>query len=780
MSSGEPSPHNLQEQLEELRGRLDEMAERLARLESHVQPPVARSAPPREEEPATLSEAEIIDASLVERPVDERPPQTPEGQESAPPTGEPSGLGDQLAAATEHMRGQATDAAERFGSQWEELVGGRWLTWAGALTLIVAVAFFVPWAWTELNLPDWSKVLMLHGLGVGLLVGAWLLHRRELKVFAQGLAGLGIFTLYASAWAAQHLYGIYGEYGELITFIEGVAITAIAVAAAVSASSVAIILLGALGGYLTPIIASSGGSNHIALFTYLAFLNVALIASAVLRSWSFLKPLALVATALMFAAWLEGDFVPADDTWSTQWLLSVHAIIFLAGTTIPPVVWQQRSHWLDLAALSANSLWFVGTTWLLFHERPEQQLALVCWGMTLLHLVLFAATYQRVTNVDRMPRVQLALAAVFFILATPLQLEDSLEYLALAWSAQGAAITMVGIFFRDRQMCVTALIIYGLAVLRLAVDYDSPPELVGPLDRRFLMFLLSALLFIVGGALYPLLGRALASTGNLPVPGDRLDKDEPIFWQPVGGALMAAGNLLAMIGLTCQWDSRLVLLIWTLDAAAIWAAGFVLRRPEVRTYGFLLGVLLVGGRILYHGDAIDTPPVPCWNDRFGTLLLVAVVYFAAAWAYRRLHLSERAWEHGGLSEGALDPVLAVLANVVLVAALSLEVDTWFQLAAERGYQPFSNMRMAEQATFSILWAVYAAAAVVAGLLLRWPTLRYVGLVGLALTLAKVFFVDLAQLRLLPRVLALAVLGIMLLAVSFLYQKFRARMQASAE
>src|SRR5690606_13469216 len=105
-------------------------------------------------------------------------------------------------------------------------------------------------------------------------------------------------------------YKIYdGPTGEVITFIECAVITAVVIAAAVRTSSVAIVLLGALGGYLTPIIASTGPGNHVALFTYLAFLNVALVGCAVLRGWSFLKPLALAATMVMFAAWLaSGSF----------------------------------------------------------------------------------------------------------------------------------------------------------------------------------------------------------------------------------------------------------------------------------------------------------------------------------------------------------------------------------------------------------------------------------------------------------------------------------------
>ena len=281
------------------------------------------------------------------------------------------------------------------------------------------------------------------------------------------------------------------------------------------------VLLGALGGYLTPSIAGSSEPNHVALFTYLAFLNVALVGSAVIRGWRFLKPIALLATMIVFGLWLAFGFDPEVHTWSTQWLLTLLWFIFLLGVTLPPVIWQRGSNWLDLGTLSTNSLWFVGVTWGLFHDRPDQQMALVCWGMTLLHLALFGLTYNRVSNTDRMPRVHLALAAIFFILAMPLQLEDSLSYLGLAWAAQGVVLSAVGIYFRDKQMCVSSLIVFGLAAMRLLLfDYFDRPEPLGAIDQRFLMFEMSALLMLLGGALYPLAGRLLRKgTGERPLLG---------------------------------------------------------------------------------------------------------------------------------------------------------------------------------------------------------------------------------------------------------------------
>jgi hypothetical protein len=500
---------------------------------------------------------------------------------------------------------------------------------------------------------------------------------------------------------------------------------------------------------------------------------VALVGCAVLRGWSFLKPLALAATMLMFFAWLGSGAFRAqrlDETWSTQWLLTLHWAIFLLGATLPPLVWQRRSNWFDLAALSVGSLWFVGTTWILFHQREGQQLALVCWGMTLLHLALFGATFNRVTNADRMPRTHLALAGIFFILATPLQLEDSLSYLALAWSAQGAMLAIVGLWFRDRAIAVASLLVYLLATMRLLFDYVAPPELLGVVDRRFLMFEVCALLMLVGGASYFALGRVLPKT-----------PDDATFWRPLGGLLLAGGNVLAMIGLTLQWDSRLVLLLWTIDAALIWAAGFWLKQMPVRVYALLLSIFFVGGRVLFHNDDVATPFVLLANARFGTLLLVALLYLGASWAYRRVALGNDLETRlfNDVGPKLLDPALAIAGNVVLLTALSLEIHSWFDAAVASGLAPFRDMRMAELAAYSILWAVYAATAVVVGMLLRWPTLRVIGLAGLAITLLKVFFVDLSSLQLFPRILALAVLGMMLLGVSFLYQKFRRAQQAEA-
>src|SRR5262249_30037539 len=126
------------------------------------------------------------------------------------------------------------------------------------------------------------------------------------------------------------------------------------------------------------------------------------------------------------------------------------------------------------------------------------------WGMSALHAVLFGITFKKLTNADRMPRVHLALAAAFFTLAIPLQIHDQ-SYWSATWCVEGFVFTAVGVYFADRQMCVSAAVVLALAAGRLVVfDWTSPAKLIENtnIDLRFAVFLGSGLLTMLTGGLY--------------------------------------------------------------------------------------------------------------------------------------------------------------------------------------------------------------------------------------------------------------------------------------
>lgn len=664
--------------------------------------------------------------------------------------------------------GDRFSAFDFSGETWESLVGGRGLTYLGGASLALAVAFFVPWAWQHFQMPAAMRVAIFHLCGIGILAAAWWILRKELPVLAHGLAGLGIFTLYSSAFAMEYLYQLWGDSGWWVMLLDCAWITALAIAIAVRYSSVYIIVLGAIGGYLTPLVAVQQGEGFVTIFCYLAFLNLALVTTAVLRGWSFLKPLGLVATVVMFIAWIP----TRDNVWQTEWMLILHGLLFLAAATAPPIFWQIRTTTPDLTVLIANSFWFVGATWLLFHDRPEQQMAMVCWSMSAIHLSLFALTYKRVTHADRMPRYHLGLALAFFTLAVPLQMRDTLEYLAYAWAVEAFVFVAIGVYFRDRQMATGGGAVFGLAMLRaLAFDYLDAPSMIGtsPIDRRMLVLVGTGLVTLAGGSCYWWVNR-ISPYQNL----DKLPYKE-------GGVLIGLGNLVAMLGFTCQWDGRIVLVIWTCVTALFWVAAFLARREAAYYYALFLSLAMVGGRAVYHGVSYSFPFELLSNSRFLSLLLVAALYFVVSYSLRHrqsllLGASQKRREAEGrelrLYGGGL---LHLCANVALLFAISCEIHNWFH-PTDASFR--SRVSLDEQVTYSVVWAIYAGVLVAVGFLLKYSLARVVGLAGFLLVAAKVFFIDLSNLPLLLRVLALSALGVMLLITSFWYQQFTARLSQS--
>jgi uncharacterized membrane protein len=382
----------------------------------------------------------------------------------------------------------------------------------------------------------------------------------------------------------------------------------------------------------------------------------------------------------------------------------------------------------------------------------------------------------------------LVLGAVLVTCTAPLQLDDW-SMLAPIWTIEALAFIGVAAVFDDALLGVIGLAIFVTGGVRLSWVFGSEPHrFAGTMwDARFVAAELSGLMAILAGAMYWWIPRWKGRAKAIELSA-RTRPGENIEVQPerlIGGILLAAGNVVMMLGLTCQWDNRFVLMAWTLDTAIVWAAGFRWNFEMTRWYAASLAVLMVGGRAVLEGARLDGPFVLLANTRFVSLALVAILYFVAGGLYRgRAQLAGKKEELAALfradlghaDEGQLDPLFGILANSTLLIALSMEIHSWYLAAAANDWTPFADMRMAEMATYSIAWAIYAAIMVVVGFAIRYQLFRLLGLAAFGVIVLKVFFVDLESLRWLPRVLALAVLGMTLMGVSMLYQKFFAKTQ----
>src|SRR5204862_1005708 len=120
------------------------------------------------------------------------------------------------------------------------------------------------------------------------------------------LCATGVLVLYANTFAAHGFYHLIGV-GPAFALMTLVTVVAFLLAVRLDAQVVAI--LGLLGGFLTPILLSTGKDNPVGLFSYLALLDAGLIAVVNRKRWNYLSLLAAVSTGLMQLAWVDKFFM---------------------------------------------------------------------------------------------------------------------------------------------------------------------------------------------------------------------------------------------------------------------------------------------------------------------------------------------------------------------------------------------------------------------------------------------------------------------------------------
>ncbi len=186
----------------------------------------------------------------------------------------------------------------------EQFIGGKLLAWVGGLVLFLGVIFFVKLSIERGWLPPGLRVLIGFVTGLGLLAGGWWSQRwPRYQVLTSTLCATGIVVLYGVSFAAHSLYRIPPFDHALVTFAVMSMVTVTAFWLAVQQDARVIAVLGMLGGFLTPVLCSTGYDNPFGLFSYIALLDLGVLAVSEKKKWAALPGLAAAGTILMQFGW---------------------------------------------------------------------------------------------------------------------------------------------------------------------------------------------------------------------------------------------------------------------------------------------------------------------------------------------------------------------------------------------------------------------------------------------------------------------------------------------
>jgi len=190
--------------------------------------------------------------------------------------------------------------------------------------------------------------------------------------------------------------------------------------------------------------------------------------------------------------------------------------------------------------------------------------------------------------------------------------------------------------------------------------------------------------------------------------------------------------------------------------------------PELRFGGVVVVFLALAQAALTQGlianpvlESVSVGTTPIWNVlllAYGLPLVLLVV---------AVTLERRVQESWGPNWGPLPQLWTIAALVLLFVLVTLEVRQAFRGDQLHG----GGGTSAERYAYSVAWVLLATALLVAGLLRHSRTLRLASLPVMLLAVGKVFLYDTANLSDLYRVFSFLGLGVSLLLLAWVYQRF---------
>lgn len=674
----------------------------------------------------------------------------------------------------------------------EKFIGENLINKIGILIVVIGVVIGAKYAIKHQLISPAMRIVMGYFIGFGLLAFAVKLKAKYHQFSAVLLSG-AMAILYFLTFAAYDLYHLIPQ---VPTFLIMLVFTAFTVFAAIKYEQQIIAHLGLVGAYGIPFLLSSGSGKVEVLLTYMLIINIGVLFIAFKRYWKPLYYVAFGATWLIFASWILLDFNGGKQVIAYTFLFLFFALFYTLFLAYK-VIRKESFSVTDVITLAWNSGIFYGLGYYLLDREPQTEslLGLFTLFNAVLHFGVMLMIKNKIAQAKKVIHLVGGLVLVFVTLAIPVQLDG--HWVTLFWSAEALLFLYLGRSKRIAAYEVVAAPLFIISFLSLAHDWGTYTKFISRnldtlewtpiLNGTFLtgvLFFLAVLAQQWVKKKYPTAIQRETDWDHflgIFTPIVLLSVSYVVFWldlhyfferlqfqanQPYL-ALSRTPQTSSIGHFQTLWEihfTMIYLCIWAFVQHKKWRSD-ILQKILLGIGSFTLLTFMVAG--LYSISELREEYLE--NGARGSSVNLTMRYISLCitamfmWVYHNYVVD--------YSLKYAKRIFTMVFHTCLLWYISSELLHWMHVF---GYP--ENYKLA----LSILWGLYAVFLAAFGIWKSQKVMRIAGMGLLGITLLKLFFYDIAHLETISKTIVFISLGVCMLVVSFLYNKFKYKILDSDE
>ena len=667
----------------------------------------------------------------------------------------------------------------------EKIIGENLISKIGIAILVLGVAIGTKYAIEHELISPLTRIILGYLVGLGLL-GFAIKLKKNYDNFSAVLLSGAMAILYFITFAAYNFFGLIPQ---TLTFVLMVVFTVFTVLASLNYNKQVIAHIGLVGAYAVPFLLSDGSGKVVVLFTYMAIINIGILVLAFRKYWKSLNYMAFALTWMIFVSWYLSSYQSDKHFTIASLFLCVFFVSFYITFLAYKVVQKEKFDSRDILLILANSFIFYGTGYALLDslQTGNRFLGLFTLGNAILHFGVSTLIYRQKLGDRNLFFLVSGLVLVFIAIAIPVQLDGN--WVTLLWAGEAALLFWIG---RTKKVAVYEGISYGLMILAsLSLFQDwvaSSNYFTGVPVSTELPFIniqfLSSLLFMGAFGFIIKLSRNNNFSSVLIIQKDLLDNILNLIQSLLLFILyvtffneIASGFDQAYIKTAVYrvHDYSIISFktIWLINYSLFftsllcfvnlkWVKNNSFGRTALMFTGFAVLIFLTVG-LLTLSNLRDSYLRPDESNHYTSTVFNLIIRYLSFGFVALAFLTQNMFLKGNSVDSRLKKPITIVLHASILWILSSELINWMDISGLSGSYKLG---------ITILWGVYSLAMIALGIWKKNKDLRISAIVLFGVTLAKLFLYDIASLNTISKTIVLVMLGILLLIISFLYNKYK--------